>query len=86
MIELNRAVALSMAFGPEAALEIVDALSADPSLDDYYLLPAVRGDLYERLGRFDDARSEFELASSLTRNTREKKLLLDRAMSMRDQS
>jgi RNA polymerase sigma factor (sigma-70 family) len=85
VIELNRAVALSMAFGPEAALEIVDALSADPSLDDYYLLPAVRGDVYERLGRFDEARAEFERASSLTRNTREQKLLLERAASLRDQ-
>jgi predicted RNA polymerase sigma factor len=84
VIELNRAVALSMAFGPEAALEIVDALGADPSLDDYYLLPAVRGDLYERLGRFDEARAEFERASSLTRNTREQKLLLERAMSLGD--
>jgi RNA polymerase sigma factor (sigma-70 family) len=83
VIELNRAVALSMAFGPEAALEIVDALSADSSLDDYYLLPAVRGDLYERLGRFDDARIEFERASSLTRNTRERELLLERAGSLR---
>jgi RNA polymerase sigma factor (sigma-70 family) len=83
VIELNRAVALSMAFGPEAALEIVDALSADSSLDDYYLLPAVRGDLYERLGRFDDARIEFERASSLTRNTRERELLLERAGFLR---
>ena len=78
VIELNRAVAVSMAFGAAAALKIVDALSAGRSLEDYYLLPAVRGDLLEKLGRFDEARAEFERASSLTRNTRERDLLLAR--------
>jgi predicted RNA polymerase sigma factor len=78
-VELNRAVAVSMAFGPAEALELVDALVSEPALKGYHLLPAVRGDLLARLGRADEARAEFERAASLTRNTRERKLLLDRA-------
>jgi RNA polymerase sigma factor (sigma-70 family) len=79
VVELNRAVAVSMAFGPAAGLELVDALTAVPSLASYHLLPSVRGDLLEKLGRSDDARAEFERAASLTRNTRERDLLLSRA-------
>jgi predicted RNA polymerase sigma factor len=76
---LNRAVAVAMAFGPEAGLELVDTLTSEASLQGYHLLPSVRGDLLVRLGRFDDARVEFERAASLTRNTRERELLLERA-------
>jgi RNA polymerase sigma factor (sigma-70 family) len=79
VVELNRAVALSMAFGPEAGLEIVDALLAVPSLKDYHLLPSVRGDLLAKLGRHAEARAEFERAASLTRNAREREILLARA-------
>jgi RNA polymerase sigma-70 factor (ECF subfamily) len=79
VVELNRAVALSMAFGPTAGLEIVDALTAEPSLKEYHLLPSVRGDLLARLGRFDEARAEHERAAALTRNARERELLLERA-------
>jgi RNA polymerase sigma factor (sigma-70 family) len=79
VVELNRAVALSMAIGPAAGLELVDALSNEPALDGYHLLPSVRGDLLKKLGRFDEARGEFERAASLTRNARERALLLDRA-------
>ncbi|WP_314173311.1 RNA polymerase sigma factor [Streptomyces winkii] len=79
VIELNRAVAVSMAQGPAAGLEIVDVLTDEPALKDYHLLPSVRGDLLERLGRTDEARAEFERAASLTRNTRERELLLARA-------
>lgn len=79
VVELNRAVAFAMAFGPAAGLEIVNALSAEPSLKDYHLLPSVRGDLLAKLGRFAEARAEFERAASLTHNTRERKLLLGRA-------
>jgi RNA polymerase sigma-70 factor, ECF subfamily len=79
VIELNRAVALAMAVGPEAALRIVDTLAAEPALRGYHLLPSVRGDLLAKLGRPDEARKEFELAASLTRNTRERDLLLKRA-------
>ncbi len=79
VVELNRAVAVSMASGPEPALEIADALRSDPSLKAYHLLPSVRGELLRRLGRFDEARTEFAKAASLTRNTRERQLLLDRA-------
>jgi RNA polymerase sigma-70 factor (ECF subfamily) len=79
VVELNRAVAVAMAFGPAAALEIVDNLSSDPSLDGYHLLPTVRGDLLAKLGRSDEARLEFERAASLTRNARERELLLRRA-------
>jgi RNA polymerase sigma factor (sigma-70 family) len=79
VIELNRAVALSMAFGPETGLEIVDDLTEEPSLKSYHLLPSVRGDLLAKLGRKDEARQEFERAASLTRNERERELLLKRA-------
>ena len=81
IVELNRAVALSMAYGPAAGLEIVDALLSEPALKAYHLLPSVRGDLLGKLGRFDEARVEFERAASLTRNTRERELLLERARS-----
>ncbi|MFL1434847.1 RNA polymerase subunit sigma-24, partial [Nocardiopsis sp. frass2] len=77
VVELNRAVAVSMASGPAAALEIVDSLNG--SLDGYHLLPSVRGDLLERLGRDKEAEGEFRRAASLTRNERERALLLDRA-------
>jgi RNA polymerase sigma-70 factor, ECF subfamily len=79
VVELNRAVAVAMAFGPAAGLELVDGLVSEPALKDYHLLPSVRGDLLEKLGRFDEARAEFERAASLTRNARERTLLLDRA-------
>ncbi len=79
VVELNRAVAVAMAYGPTAGLELVDEIAAEPSLQDYHLLPAVRGDLLMKLGRPDDARAEFERAASLTRNTRERDLLLERA-------
>jgi len=79
VVELNRAVAVSMAFGPAAALEIVDELNAEPSLKNYHLLPTVRGDLLFKLGRKEEARAEFERAASLTRNEREKAVLLGRA-------
>jgi predicted RNA polymerase sigma factor len=79
VVELNRAVALAMAFGPAAGLEVVDMLASEASLKGYHLLPAVRGDLLGKLGRADEARAEFERAASLTRNTRERELLLERA-------
>lgn len=79
VIELNRAVAVSMAEGPAAALPLVDALTAEPALRSYHLLPSVRGDLLERLGRPAEARAEFERAASLTRNAREQTLLRARA-------
>ncbi|GAA2831228.1 RNA polymerase sigma factor [Kitasatospora aburaviensis] len=79
VVELNRAVAVSMARGPAAALELVDALAAEPALKEYHLLPSVRGDLLARLGRTDEARAEFERAAALTRNVRERELLLVRA-------
>jgi RNA polymerase sigma factor (sigma-70 family) len=79
VVELNRAVAVGMASGPAAALELVDALTEEPSLQSYHLLPSVRGDLLGRLGRFDEARAECERAASLTRNARERELLLARA-------
>jgi RNA polymerase sigma factor (sigma-70 family) len=79
VVELNRAVALSMAFGPAVGLELVDTLTAEPALREYHLLPGVRGDLLAKLGRFDEARVEFERAASLTRNNRERDLLLERA-------
>ena len=79
VVELNRAVAVAMAFGPAAGLELVDALTSEPSLKAYHLLPSVRGDLLRKLGRFDEARAAFERAASLTRNARERTLLLDRA-------
>ncbi|MET9318528.1 RNA polymerase sigma factor [Kribbella sp. NPDC003505] len=79
VVELNQAVAISMAFGPERGLQAVDLLADDPSLKDYHLLPSVRGDLLFKLGRLDEARAEFERAAALTRNERERKLLLERA-------
>jgi RNA polymerase sigma factor (sigma-70 family) len=79
IVELNRAVALSMAFGPAAGLEVADALLAEPALQGYHLLPTVRGDLLFKLGRLDEARREFERAAGLTRNGREKALLAARA-------
>jgi RNA polymerase sigma factor (sigma-70 family) len=79
IIELNRAVAVSMASGPAAGLELVDSLRDDPVLRGYHLLPSVRGDLLKKLGRFDEARSEFARAAAMTRNTRERELLLERA-------
>jgi RNA polymerase sigma-70 factor (ECF subfamily) len=79
IVELNRAVAISMAFGPQAGLELVEALSSEPSLASYHLLPAVRGDFLAKLDRLDEARAEFERAASLTRNARERDLLLARA-------
>jgi RNA polymerase sigma factor (sigma-70 family) len=79
IVELNRAVAISMAFGPAAGLELVDELLDVPSLKAYHLLPSVRGDFLMKLGRFDDARVELERAASLTRNARERELLLARA-------
>jgi RNA polymerase sigma factor (sigma-70 family) len=79
VVELNRAVALGMAFGPAAGIELVDALTSEPSLKNYHLLPSVRGDLLSKLGRTDEARAEFERAASLTRNARERNLLLERA-------
>jgi predicted RNA polymerase sigma factor len=79
VVELNRAVAVAMAQGPAAGLELVDAIAAEPRLDGYHLLPAVRGDLLARLGRLDEARAELERAASLTRNARERDLLLERA-------
>jgi RNA polymerase sigma-70 factor, ECF subfamily len=79
VVELNRAVAVAMAFGPAAGLELVDALTSDRTLDAYHLLPSVRGDLLAKLGRFDEARTEFERAASLTQNARVRDLLLARA-------
>lgn len=79
VVELNRAVAVAMAFGPAVGLELVDSLVDEPALADYHLLPSVRGDLLFRLGRLAEARVEFERAAALTRNTRERTFLLDRA-------
>jgi RNA polymerase sigma-70 factor, ECF subfamily len=79
VVELNRAVALALAFGPAEGLERVNALTSDPSLKAYHLLPSVRGDLLAKLGRLEEARTEFERAASLTRNARERELLLKRA-------
>jgi RNA polymerase sigma factor (sigma-70 family) len=79
IVELNRAVALAMAFGPAAGLELVDTLGSEPSLKAYHLLPSVRGDFLFKLGRFAEARAEFERAATLTQNARERELLLDRA-------
>ncbi|HEY5328336.1 MAG TPA: RNA polymerase sigma factor [Acidobacteriaceae bacterium] len=81
VIELNRAVAVSMAHGPDAGLTLVDALASEPSLARYHLLPSVRADLLYKLGRHAEARTEFERAAALTRNTRERNLLLTRAAS-----
>jgi predicted RNA polymerase sigma factor len=79
VVELNRAVAVSMANGPEAGLELVDALAADATLNGYPWLPSVRGDLLERLGRLQEGSAEFARAASLTQNERERDLLLARA-------
>ena len=79
VVELNRAVAVAMAFGPAAGLELIDALTSEPSLQAYHLLPSVRGDLLAKLGRHDEAGAEFMRAAALTRNARERALLLERA-------
>lgn len=84
VVELNRAVALTMAFGPAAGLELVDELTSEPSLENYHLLPSVRGDLLKKLGRMDEARAEFERAAALTQNTRERELLIGRARACTD--
>jgi len=84
IVELNRAVALSMAYGPAAGLALVEQLVDEPSLRDYHLLPSVRGDLLARLGRLDEARTEFERAAVMTRNERERTLLLARARGLPD--
>ena len=81
VVELNRAVAVAMAFGPASGLAIVDALTAEPQLSGYHLLPSVRGDLLAKLGRWAEATAEFERAAALTRNGRERDLLLERAAS-----
>ena len=82
VVELNRAVAIGMAFGPEAALELVDALRSEPALRRYHLLPTVRGDLLVKLGRDEEARAEFERAASLTQNSRERAVLLERMAAL----
>jgi RNA polymerase sigma-70 factor, ECF subfamily len=82
VVELNRAVALAMAFGPAAGLEVVDALRDDPALQAYHLLPSVRGDLLAKLGRTDEARAELKRAAELTRNERERAMLLERAAAL----
>jgi len=79
VVELNRSVAVAMAFGPAAGLEIVDRLTSEPSLANYHLLPSVRGDFLKKLGRMEEAKAEFERAASLAQNERERKLLMDRA-------
>ncbi len=81
IVELNRAVAVSMAFGPQAGLDIVDSLTSDPALKSYHLLPAVRADLLKKLGRLSEAQGEFTRAASLAQNSRERTLLLTRAAS-----
>ena len=84
VVELNRAVAVSMAFGPQAGLDLVDELAGEPALRSYHLLPSVRGDLLARLGRADEARAELERAALMTRNARERDQLLERAAELRD--
>ena len=83
VVELNRAVALGMAFGPAVGLELVDSLTGEPALKGYHLLPSVRGDLLEKLDRSEEAREEFEQAAALTRNADERRLLLERAGKLR---
>jgi RNA polymerase sigma factor (sigma-70 family) len=83
IVELNRAVAVGMAFGPEAGLDLVDALASEPLLRTYHLLPSVRGDLLAKLGRVEEARTEFQRAAALTRNARERELLHRRAATCR---
>jgi predicted RNA polymerase sigma factor len=82
VVELNRAVAVSMADGPQAGLALIDAIADDPALRDYHLLPSVRGDLLSKLGRFAEARAELERAAAMTRNLRERALLLERAAAL----
>jgi RNA polymerase sigma-70 factor (ECF subfamily) len=84
VVELNRAMAVSMAFGPQAGLDLVDDLADEPALRAYHLLPSVRGDLLARLGRAEEARAELERAAFMTRNTRERDQLLERAAELRD--
>jgi RNA polymerase sigma factor (sigma-70 family) len=84
IVDLNRAVALAMAFGPAVGLELIDTLAAEPSLKAYHLLPSVRGDFLFKLGRFGEAEAEFARAASLTRNARERELLLERARACAD--
>jgi RNA polymerase sigma-70 factor, ECF subfamily len=86
VVELNRAVAIAMAFGPAAGLHLVDALASEPSLENYHLLPSVRGDFLFKLGRYNEALLEFQRAASITRNSRERDLLLDRARACVDGS
>ena len=86
VVELNRAVAVSMSEGPEAGLRLVDALTDEPALENYHLLPSVRGDLLERLGRREEACAEFERAASMTRNERERELLVEKACCSRSRS
>jgi predicted RNA polymerase sigma factor len=86
IVELNRAVAFAMAFGPAAGLEIADELLDEPLLANYHLLPAVRGDLLARIGRFKEAEAEFERAAGMTKNARERSLLLNRATEMRNRT
>jgi RNA polymerase sigma-70 factor, ECF subfamily len=83
VVELNRAVAVGMAFGPRTGLELVDALGSEPLLRNYHLLPSVRGDLLAKLGRLDEASAEFDRAAAMTRNARERELLLERAATAR---
>jgi RNA polymerase sigma factor (sigma-70 family) len=83
VVDLNRAVALGMAFGPAVGLELADTLTSEPSLQDYAFLPSVRGDLLAKLGRLGEAQAEFARAASLTRNARQRKLLLERAAACR---
>ncbi len=83
VVELNRAVAVGMAFGPAAGLEIVEALAIECRLANYHWLPSVRGDLLAKLGRHEEARAEFERAAGMTRNARERELLLERAAEMK---
>jgi RNA polymerase sigma-70 factor (ECF subfamily) len=82
VVELNRAVAVGMALGPQAALELVERLREEPALDGYHLLPTVRGDLLEKLGRLEEARTEFERAAHLTANVRQRAALLRRAAAV----
>jgi predicted RNA polymerase sigma factor len=82
VVELNRAVAVGMAFGPAAGLEIADALAAGTALAHYHWLPSVRADLLVKLGRVEEARAEFERAARMTRNARERELLLERARGL----
>lgn len=81
VVELNRAVAVAMAFGPQAGLELVEAIASEPSLQNYHLLPSVRGDFLKKLGRMEEARQEFERAATLTRNAKEREFLQNRARS-----